>query len=530
MKSMKALAAKLAWLSALAGGVALVILLPLVHVLLAAFNFVIHFGVMLLQWLMVRQPRVEPKQVRLGSKQPFVSIHVPAHNEPSEMLKRTLDSLAELDWDNYEVLVIDNNTTDESLWRPIEAYCWELGSRFRFLHVEGLPGFKAGAMNWARQYMSSEAEFIFVVDADYLVDRNGLKTAMKYFSAPDIGLIQFPQDYRNVGAGNMGIALDFKHFFSSYMTMANRFDCVPSTGTLSLVQIKALNSIEGFSTDVITEDADLGLRLGMKGYRTVYGHESIGHGVVPHDLEGLKKQRWRWAFGNAQILKLGWRKLLLNKQLSLKQKLGYVAHLTAWFNFNLFPSLSLVVLAGVALVADLTAIQQGTLAISAATLASFFLIRFMVLYTGLKRDGHTLRQILAAFASHVGMGWIFSASWLKCLWDHRSPFIRTNKFVDQLIPGPVRSTMVELGLGVTLVAACGVLTALGHYWGAAAALAMAAGRMLIYSVWSQTRATLELTKRVEAGEKISRHPWTIQTSRDGTVQEVSGSGLVLKET
>ena len=67
---------------------------------------------------------------RLGAPQlaerrapPKVSIHVPAYNEPPDMLIETLDALARLDYPDFEVLVIDNNTRDEAVWRPVEAHC-----------------------------------------------------------------------------------------------------------------------------------------------------------------------------------------------------------------------------------------------------------------------------------------------------------------------------------------------------------------------------------------------------------------------
>jgi cellulose synthase/poly-beta-1,6-N-acetylglucosamine synthase-like glycosyltransferase len=46
---------------------------------------------------------------------PKVSLHVPIHNEPPEMVKQTLFALAKLDYPNLEVLVIDNNTKDNSV-------------------------------------------------------------------------------------------------------------------------------------------------------------------------------------------------------------------------------------------------------------------------------------------------------------------------------------------------------------------------------------------------------------------------------
>jgi hypothetical protein len=53
----------------------------------------------------------------------MVSLHVPAHNEPPDMVIETLRSLLRLDYPRFEVIVIDDNTDDEDLWRPVEAWC-----------------------------------------------------------------------------------------------------------------------------------------------------------------------------------------------------------------------------------------------------------------------------------------------------------------------------------------------------------------------------------------------------------------------
>jgi cellulose synthase/poly-beta-1,6-N-acetylglucosamine synthase-like glycosyltransferase len=55
-------------------------------------------------------------------EQPFVSIHLACYNEPPDMVIATLDSLAGLEYANFEVLVIDNNTKDEAVWKPLEAH------------------------------------------------------------------------------------------------------------------------------------------------------------------------------------------------------------------------------------------------------------------------------------------------------------------------------------------------------------------------------------------------------------------------
>jgi hypothetical protein len=84
-------------------------------------------------------------------------VHVPVHAEPVELVCGTLDRLAGLDYPRFEVVVVDNNTTDEALCRPVEEHCRSLGSRFRFLHVEGLEGAKAGALNYALGHTAPDA-------------------------------------------------------------------------------------------------------------------------------------------------------------------------------------------------------------------------------------------------------------------------------------------------------------------------------------------------------------------------------------
>ena len=93
-------------------------------------------------------------------RHPKVSLHVPAYAEPPEIVIATLDALARLRYPNFEVLVIDNNTEDPGLWRPVETRCRWLGERFRFFHVAPLPGAKAGALNFALRQTAPDAELV----------------------------------------------------------------------------------------------------------------------------------------------------------------------------------------------------------------------------------------------------------------------------------------------------------------------------------------------------------------------------------
>ena len=49
------------------------------------------------------------------------------------MVIETLNALARLDYDNFEVIVLDNNTPDPEVWRPVEAHCATLGAALPLL-------------------------------------------------------------------------------------------------------------------------------------------------------------------------------------------------------------------------------------------------------------------------------------------------------------------------------------------------------------------------------------------------------------
>lgn len=475
----------------------LALIFPELLFTIVAVNLITLITVMGLQVIVTRWP-VEPLEQNLVANEPFVSIHVPAHNEPPELVEQTLESLARLNWSNYEVLVIDNNTSDPALWKPLERVCARLGNRFRFFHVENLAGYKAGAMNYVRKQMDSRAKFIFVVDADYVVQPDALKIAFKHHTTSDIGLIQFPQDYRNVTGANAGIALDYKHYFSGFMNVGNALRCVPSTGTMALVSADALEKIGGFGTDVITEDADLGFRLNLHGYRSIFVNEVIGSGLMPHELSDLKKQRWRWAFGNAQILRRNWRELVLPGALSLRQRIGFVSNFTAWFGFSLVPSLALVLLAFYSIVGALNIPQIYTVMLAGFSLTLHGILKYGVLHYSLRRDGHGLSDIWKAFTSHLGLGWVFNASWIRCLFVSDAPFVRTNKFIANVVPGKLNCTFVELALGASLLMAAGIFVFADYVLGPLGAMGMAGATLAIYWVAHQTEQTLRVTERLFA--------------------------------
>lgn len=265
-----------------------------------------------------------------------VSIHLACCKEPPAMVIATLNSLAALDYPDYEVIVVDNNTHDPALWQPLEEHCAKLGERFRFFHLEEWPGFKAGALNFALKNTSADSRIIAVVDSDYQVRPSWLRSLTPYFDKPDVAIVQSPQDHREWegDAYKAVCAWEYDGFFRIGMVHRNERNAIIQHGTMTMIRKAVMDEVGGWGEWCICEDAELGLRVFERGYQAVYVPESFGQGLTPDTYAGFKSQRFRWAYGAVQILKRHWRMLLpWNKTTSLDngQKYHFIAGWLPWF-------------------------------------------------------------------------------------------------------------------------------------------------------------------------------------------------------
>jgi hypothetical protein len=268
---------------------------------------------------------------------PFVSLHVPAHNEPPGMVIDTLRSLLRLDYPRYEVILIDDNTDDEKLWRPVEEWCARHG--VKFAHLMDWPGYKSGALNYALRELTDEAaEVIGVVDSDYQIEPGFLRGCAPAFSQPWVGFIQCPQDYRDWESAPYYRRLyySYKYFFAISQPSRNEHDGAIFAGTMGLIRRVALEQLGGWDEWCITEDAELSLRLLRAGWHGLHMDQTWGRGIMPLTFEGLKGQRYRWCFGGIQILRMHWRSLIPGRKtrenhLTQAQRWSYLAGGIQWY-------------------------------------------------------------------------------------------------------------------------------------------------------------------------------------------------------
>lgn len=246
-----------------------------------------------------------------------VSLQLPCYAEPPEVVIETINRLAALDYDNYEVLVCDNNTRDERLWKPLEAHCRMLNERlgferFRFFHVAPLPGAKAGALNFLLKHMAPDAEVIGVIDADYFARSDFLARLVPYFANREIGYIQTPHDYRGQQATTYLTACYWEYMPTNKVDYpgVHEYGGAFTIGTMCLLRTEALRKAGGWAEWCLTEDSEVSVRLRAAGYRGYYFGETFGRGLIPETFDDYKKQRFRWTAGPVQQLRRHWRLFL----------------------------------------------------------------------------------------------------------------------------------------------------------------------------------------------------------------------------
>lgn len=389
---------------------------------------------------------------------PHVSIHVPIYNEPPQMVVDTLNALARLDYENYEVIVLDNNTPDSETWRPVEAHCKALGPRFRFFHFDGVHGFKAGALNRALALTDPAASHIAVIDSDYQVEPFWLRRAMPLFASPAIALVQGPQDYRDAGE-NIFKAMayeEYRGFFHIGMVERNEHNAIIQHGTMTIVTKIALEEVGGWSEWCITEDAELGLKLFEAGYEAAYIPQTMGAGLEPDTLAAFMSQRYRWVYGAMQIMKRHAREIFFGGSgLSWEQRYQFLSGWLPWISDGLGMIVTCTALIWTLLMwVAPSYIDVPMPALSAAAMALFAtkLIKTLLLYPPKVRSG-VKGALMASVAGLSLTHAVGKAVWSGLLTSKR-PFMRTPKCADPaLFSQALRVVWQETFLLVGLVAA-----------------------------------------------------------------------------
>ncbi len=233
------------------------------------------------------------REPRPGGIRPPVSIVVPAYNEAAG-IERAVRSLAASDYPEFEVVVVDDGSTDgtgellDGLALP----------RVRVLREPNRG--KAEALNTA--IAAAKHDLIAAVDADTLFEPGTLAALIAPFADPRVGAVA-----GNTKVGNrrslLGLwqHIDYVTGFNLDRRLYDVVGCMPTVpGAVGAFRRSALQEVGGFSGDTLAEDTDVTIALGRRGWRIVYAEEARAFTETPGTWSGLWRQRYRWSFGTMQ--------------------------------------------------------------------------------------------------------------------------------------------------------------------------------------------------------------------------------------
>lgn len=410
-----------------------------------------------------RPGRAEPPPETPGQPLPMVVVQVPMYNEPVEIVRETLLGLAGLDYPNFMVQAVDNNTADPAVWEPVQRICADLGERFQFIHLDDWPGFKAGALNEATRRLPPAVELLAIVDADYLVSPGFLRDVVPYFNDPEVGFVQTPQNYREWRDDPYlrGLFHSYRYFFDVTMPSRAHRQAIIFCGTMGVLRRSVLREIGGWSESCITEDAEASLRILGRGYHGIYRPVAWGEGLMPLTFDGLKKQRFRWALGGLQILRQHWRELVPlvphRLELSIAQRWSYLLGALQWFGDGLLAIFTLLLIATAVSTAD-----HHRLPIREIT-GAVLVVPFLFMLLGLLRAAWAMRRTdrlswpdaVRAVRIWFALSWTVALANLRGLLTSRARFLRTPKRREGESGWrlALRSARMEATVGVLAVAA-----------------------------------------------------------------------------
>jgi cellulose synthase/poly-beta-1,6-N-acetylglucosamine synthase-like glycosyltransferase len=423
--------------------------------------------------VMCRTRRGRPFPVADPTYQPMVSIHIPAYNEPPEILIATIKSVEAQDYPNFEIVVLDNNTKDPAVWGPVEEYCRDR-PRVKFVHVDPWPGYKAGACNLAlRQYTDPAAEIIGMVDADDIVKPYYLSEVASYFCDERVGFVQTCESNRDYeGSAYYTACVDsYQGFYLAVMSSRNERDTVPFVGTMGLFRRSALEESGGWNEWCIAEDTEASLRVLKAGWSGLYIPRCFGRGVVPPTFAGMNTQRHRWCFGGMQILRLHWRSLMPwdrspNNHLTHAQRRDYLMASLGWLRDLLMLAFALLLLGVTGLLVAGSNFALLPLGRDTSLLPMSLIIVAVVCMTFTLRHWTTIswRRALLALVISLSASWITALACIQGLTHREGVFLRTSKTGSshRRFRTALRITRIETLLAVALYTAVGLLVGLDH--------------------------------------------------------------------
>lgn len=444
---------QMAWLYWLALSLGLFLLVFLPYTLVSTANrqllesglslrvLLLYAAVLLMGWMSLRwvvmlclayerifTPRKPPVSIA-DADLPFVSILVPAFHE-ADCIEDALRSLICLDYPHYEIVVVDDGSSDATyaLAKPFEGrHVGALGTCD--VRVYSKPnGGKWSAHNFA--FRRARANFLLCIDADSRIEANALRLMIMHMSRPEVGavsgqirvrnrtsLLMFCQAFEYIMAnGGMRLA---QGALGSVMIVPGpiglfrreAMERVYATFPVHSAHVLTEEERGPFSPETFAEDFNLSFAILALGYDITYEPHAVAHTKAPDSIAALINQRYRWNRGTMQVL--SWYRQRARALGYARGRLDWWVRLTFLSDYYVFPLLYFCML----LLALLNLMMGVDLAVVASWVALSWLATLLSgsLYALVHRDSVLLVALIPLYDFYQGI--LLNSAWLISIYD-----------------------------------------------------------------------------------------------------------------
>ncbi|MFP4011383.1 MAG: glycosyltransferase [Spirochaetaceae bacterium] len=233
---------------------------------------------------------------------PKVSVVIPAKNE-QYALPRLLASLEEQDTDDFEIVLVNDRSTDATA-RIMKDFAARHGDRVRVVTVIAAPeGMNPKQNALDHGAAAARGEIMLLTDSDCVVPREWVRLTARYFDLDELGVIfgpVYPDDLRTW----LSQYQSFDHVFRYFYTAGSAGIGNPTGGFGNNLAIRreALDAVGGFGglRHSVTEDAELICEVRDTGRWLIRSHllrRATVHPEPQRSVAALLKQGVRWNTG-----------------------------------------------------------------------------------------------------------------------------------------------------------------------------------------------------------------------------------------
>lgn len=253
--------------------------------------------------------------VKLKSKNekklPPISVFVPYYNEQADVLLRSLSCLDSQVYPmKIEIFLIDDGSRN-GVTKAVEGWLKaERNQNYKLIKKAINHGRKGFALDYALEVGNPTGDVYVVVDSDTFIEPDGIKELVKRLWLDDgyaavCGYIT-PNNYRD---SFIGLLQYYEHisFYGAVRAAQDKLGCVPVlAGAFVAHRASAVKELGGWS-EWLVEDIAWCWKAISNRYKTGYAPKAKATTQCPADLNGLFKQRRRWARGRVEAYIVTWK-------------------------------------------------------------------------------------------------------------------------------------------------------------------------------------------------------------------------------